>query len=68
MSDLSDYALEAQDDEIRDLKRALKALADKCAAMEEPLNAVCAISAVHGFPYNGPQFGDELAAAYEALK
>lgn len=42
-------------------------LLDKIAAMEQPMRACIEMSAVHGVPYTGPTWVEELAAVEAAL-
>jgi hypothetical protein len=50
------------------LRFVLLALVEKLDAMEKPVNACLAMSAIHGSPYTGPNWGVELAAIKAALK
>lgn len=46
---------------------ALEALIVKLDACEPQLNGCIQISTVHGFPYTGPNYGNELEAARELM-
>lgn len=46
---------------------ALRSLVAKLDECEGPITAVCAMAAVRGFPYRGPNYKAELAAACTTL-
>jgi len=45
------------------LREALQNLVTKLDAMEKPLNGACVIASIHGMPYIGPTWSDELSVA-----
>jgi hypothetical protein len=49
------------------LKNVTQALVDKLEAMEEDLNDCIQMSAVHGMPYTGPNWGEEIEDAKAVL-
>lgn len=50
------------------LREALEKLVAKLDAMEKPVNGCIAVSAMHGCPYLGPNWKDEMEAAKSALR
>ena len=46
---------------------ALKNLVAKLDAIEPHVSNVCAIAQIHGVPYTGPNWADEIAAARAVL-
>lgn len=56
-----------QERELAGLREAAIALAARLDAMTAPLNDVCPISHIHGLPYVGPTWTDELAMLRAAL-
>lgn len=46
---------------------ALKNLVEKLDAIEPHISNVCAIAQIHGVPYTGPNWADEIAAARAVL-
>lgn len=49
------------------VREALRNLVAKLDAIEPHVSNVCAIAQVHGVPYTGPNWADEIAAARAAL-
>lgn len=49
------------------LRAALENLVEKLHVMERPVDACLGISGIHGFPYTGPNWSEEMAAALRAL-
>lgn len=57
-------SLRASQAKVVEALRSLVAKLDEC---EGPITAVCAMAAVRGFPYRGPNYKAELAAACTVL-
>ena len=57
-------SLRASQAKVVEALRSLVAKLDEC---EEPITAVCAMAAVRGFPYRGPNYKAEIAAACTVL-
>lgn len=49
------------------LRAALTDLVRKVGEMEKPINDCIVISTIHGVPYAGPTWSDEMVAARDAL-
>lgn len=49
------------------VREALRNLVAKLGAIEPHVSNVCAIAQIHGVPYTGPNWADEIAAARAAL-
>ena len=52
---------------LRATRAALRALHDKVAAMEEPINAKIVMETIHGRPWTGPTWGAEMNEAAAVL-
>jgi hypothetical protein len=53
--------------EIATISAALQNLVAKLDAIEPHVSNVCAIAQIHGVPYTGPNWADEIAAARAVL-
>ena len=50
-----------------ELRKAAQAFVDKLTLVEPAINGAFAFKAIHGMPYDGPNYGGELAALKSAL-
>jgi len=60
--------LTAAEVECSRLRAALDGLVTKLTAMAKPLNSLAVLAYVHGMPYQGPNWDDEMNAARAALQ
>jgi hypothetical protein len=58
-------ALRAQRDRLLTVARALVQRLDEC---DKPLFAALTVAQLHGAPYSGPQYGEELEAARSIIE